>query len=424
MLSPVRLPNMQHFWLPLVTAAGVLLTTGSAQAQSIDASQHHTCVSTKSGQLYCWGRVGWWPIEVPALPPDSVVLSPATIGPRHSTRARYRSIATGWLHDCALRRDRVIVCNGNNGSGELGRGGTFDAPPPRLATAHQFELVTAGLNHTCALTAQGAAYCWGDNFAGQVGNGTRAKMVTRPTPVIGGHRFRQLTAGDEHTCGITTRGRTLCWGANTRGQLGRDPALSGCRPDKACMAVPRPPDDRHRFRTLSAGGNHTCGVTIADELFCWGDQYSDYQQVGRPPRALLMTLLATPAPIRSMSSGHWSTCGLTEDGKAFCWGAGVGRRLVQSQCQGAATCLDSVPVSRTIRFRALAVGDRHACGIGRSGNVYCWGIRDVRKIGSAQSPADHPPPCSPMLVNADARCAVEPFQVLVPNVYTGELPRR
>jgi hypothetical protein len=38
--------------------------------------------------------------------------------------------------------------------------------------------------------------------------------------VAGGHTFTALTAGDYHTCGVTTGGEVLCWGLHPDAPLG------------------------------------------------------------------------------------------------------------------------------------------------------------------------------------------------------------
>jgi alpha-tubulin suppressor-like RCC1 family protein len=362
----------------------------------------------------------WWPTKVAELPPDSIVLPPVHIG----QRAKIKSIATGWLHDCALTSGGLVICNGHNGSAALGRGGLWDAPPPRIATNLRFSSITAGRSHTCALTAAGHAYCWGMNDAGQTGVGTRVELVDRPTAVVGGHRFRMLSAGSRHTCGITLSGSTLCWGANTNGQLGRDPTVEDCMPDASCMAVPAVLDERRRFMTVAAGAEHTCGVTYNEQLYCWGHDYTAFQQTNRPSMPIRLTLVKAPAAIRAMSAGRNVTCGMVEDGQVYCWGSGsVARPFMRAGCTGASLCIDTVPVSTTIRFREVAVGEVHACGIGRSGAVYCWGIRDVRRESRQRLIADRAPPCTPSSPSVDARCALEPFRVLMPNVFTDEPPR-
>src|SRR5947208_2471954 len=81
--------------------------------------------------------------------------------------------------------------------------------------------------------------CRGDNSLGQV------------TPPAG--TFTQVSAGQLHTCGLTTAGTVACWGYNASGQ-----------------ATPPP----GAFAQVSAGGSHTCGlVKVLGVLLCWGNNY-------------------------------------------------------------------------------------------------------------------------------------------------------
>jgi alpha-tubulin suppressor-like RCC1 family protein len=93
-----------------------------------------------------------------------------------------------------------------------------------------FSNVTAGSSHTCALTSAGAAYCWGANDHGQLGDGTLT-MRTSPVLVGGGLTFFSLSAGGSHTCGVTIGG-AYCWGANGNGQLGDGTTTDSAVPAK------------------------------------------------------------------------------------------------------------------------------------------------------------------------------------------------
>jgi hypothetical protein len=81
--------------------------------------------------------------------------------------------------------------------------------------------ISTGDYHTCGLTSSGAAYCWGANSNGQLGDGTTTDSnANGPQRVLGGLKFASNQPGAFHTCGLTTRGATYCWGRNVEGQLG------------------------------------------------------------------------------------------------------------------------------------------------------------------------------------------------------------
>ena len=96
------------------------------------------------------------------------------------------------------------------------------------ATPLVFRQVSSGGFHTCAVAADDRAYCWGYNAYGQLGNGTNGgpdscfgwPCSRLPVAAAGELRFRIVTAGFAHSCGITTDDRAFCWGRNDLGQLG------------------------------------------------------------------------------------------------------------------------------------------------------------------------------------------------------------
>ena len=73
---------------------------------------------------------------------------------------------------------------------------------------------------TCGLTADGSAYCWGYNGWGMLARPTGTSQSATPVLISSTLRFRTLSAGAEHICGIAMDDRAYCWGANGDGQFG------------------------------------------------------------------------------------------------------------------------------------------------------------------------------------------------------------
>jgi alpha-tubulin suppressor-like RCC1 family protein len=85
----------------------------------------------------------------------------------------------------------------------------------------RFTSIAVGREHSCAIAADSTAYCWGANAKGQLGRGSRDTLAnSRPRPVAGGWRWRAIAAGSNHTCGITAANVVHCWGDNSLRQLG------------------------------------------------------------------------------------------------------------------------------------------------------------------------------------------------------------
>ena len=105
------------------------------------------------------------------------------------------------------------------------------------------------------------AACGGDDpgpEAGLLTASTAGDAKTTPQPVFGGLTFSSLTAGQTSTCAIAQSG-TRCWG---QGPLGN--ALS------TSSNIPALVSGGQVFDRLSLGGAHACGISSAGRTFCWG----------------------------------------------------------------------------------------------------------------------------------------------------------
>src|SRR5829696_5427142 len=194
--------------------------------------------------------------------PQAPTEEPATeLAALASGALAFRMLSSGGSHVCGVTTDERAYCWGENNSGQLGNGlndvqncNTTPCNPRPVAVLGglRFRQLSAGFLHSCGLTTGAQVYCWGRNSEGQLGDGTRTARM-RPVPVGGTLRFRQVAAGESHTCAISTADVAYCWGLNTSGQLGDGTILDRLRPVRVA--------DGRLWRHLSGGNSYTCGVT-------------------------------------------------------------------------------------------------------------------------------------------------------------------
>jgi alpha-tubulin suppressor-like RCC1 family protein len=113
------------------------------------------------------------------------------------------------------------VCWGDDGNGQAGdavyahacaaKGDCTLAETPVAVDAVR---VAVGGRHTCAIDRDGVTWCWGDNTYGQLGHGGR-DAINAPAPVPEAALpagATDIVAGDTLSCAVTAYARAWCWG--------------------------------------------------------------------------------------------------------------------------------------------------------------------------------------------------------------------
>lgn len=273
------------------------------------------------------------------------------------------------------------------------------------------EVLGVGPSHACVALAEGGVRCWGGNTFGEVGDGTACVGgstaqgcngtggKTLPADVSGLPGLVQaVTVGGNHSCALTGAGGVMCWGANEHGQLGDGTRCdggnsSGC---DAGFGKSLPVDVaglEAGVQGIAAGGSHTCALTTAGGVKCWGA--NNHGQLGngtlteRPAAADVPGLVSG---VSSVAAGADHTCALLNTGSVLCWGGNAAGQLGDgTQCDATdfngctlGTWGKNAPVAVngiSSVVIGLAAGGVHSCAVLFGGGVVCWGENRYGELG-------------------------------------------
>jgi alpha-tubulin suppressor-like RCC1 family protein len=344
---------------------------GASPAVAVSRGDRHQCTVRKDGLGECWGLATYGTTmsgtASGTTPPGKAIA--AAIKP-----VRF---AGGGSHMCAATTNQVW-CAGWNTFAQMGNGKTTPAETPTAVKVGLPDLAVNGLSsgdrHLCAVLADKKVWCWGSDDEGRGGDGVYGDsntVLVNPVKVVGVDGALDVGLGAYHSCAVTEAGAVYCWGRNSDGQVGSNGTVIA----PLARKVPGLPPSKQ----VAGGFNHSCAVNAVGEVRCFGNN-----EAGQLGNGQFSEGLKQPSPqlVTGSAAPAGEACklpGACDDGdpctQDLC-NASDGKCSHPASADGTACATGKVCVSggcKTPWAVALAVGDSHTCALHPNGTVRCWG---------------------------------------------------
>ena len=264
--------------------------------------------------------------------------------------------------------------------------------------------VGGGTEFTCAVANAGGVKCWGKGNSGRLGNNaTSYTDAPDDVDVVGGDNDNntalsgivQVSTGGAHACALTFEGNVVCWGYGVSGHLGNDGTVSKEHPVYV-VASNGSSNLLDSIVQIDAGLDHTCALTSAGRVKCWGSGNSgrlgNKGTSNKDAPVNVVTSNTDSKPLSSIvqiSAGGAHTCALTSGGNVKCWGnsdyGGLGNDCLSS-CTDKSYPVDVVASDGNSSLLngivQISAGHAHSCALTTGGNVVCWGYGASGELGN------------------------------------------
>ena len=290
--------------------------------------------------------------------------------------------AGGQSHNLGLTDTGIAYAWGGGSQGRLGDGTTVDksSPVTVIGGITNWVQLSAGDNHSLGITEDGVAYAWGWNVRGQIGDDTLVGKSS-PVTVVGGITWSQVIAGGAHSLGLSN-GVAYSWGQSTYGQLGDGSTVNKSSPVPVLGNITN-------WSQLSAGSTHSLGLTDTGIAYAWGrgtlGTLGDGTNVNKSSPVTVIGGLTWS----QVSAGSAHSLGLTDTGIAYAWGNNLSGKLGDNT-----TDTRSSPVTVVggiTNWSQVSAGGSHSSGVTDTGIIYSWGLNSTGQLGDGTTVSKRSP---------------------------------
>ncbi|XP_014513764.1 PH, RCC1 and FYVE domains-containing protein 1 isoform X1 [Vigna radiata var. radiata] len=217
--------------------------------------------------------------------------------------------------------------------------------------------IACGVRHASLVTRQGEVFTWGEESGGRLGHGVGKNLVQpRLVEALTSTTIDFVACGEFHSCAVTMAGELYTWGDGTHnaGLLGHGSDVSHWIPKRISNSL-----EGLQIAFVACGPWHTALITSTGQLFTFGDGtfgvlgHGNKENVSYPKEVESLSGLRTIA----VACGVWHTAAVVE------------------------------------------VMATHSSTSVSSGKLFTWGDGDKNRLGHGDKEARLKPTCVPALID-------------------------
>ncbi|MBI3775911.1 MAG: hypothetical protein HY273_10235 [Gammaproteobacteria bacterium] len=187
----------------------------------------------------------------------------------------------------------------------------------------------------------------------------------------------KIATGVSHTCALSNAGPVVCWGDNYFCELGNGNTVRSMIPvTVAGLSSP--------VTALATGSQHTCALTRLGTVQCWG--YNAYGQLGNGSTTSSnspVTVTGISGQVTALVAGNYHNCVLTSAGAVQCWGYNANGQLGNGTNTNSSTPVTVAGLSASTT--TLVAGTQHNCVLTSAGAMQCWGYNSYGQLGNGST---------------------------------------
>jgi alpha-tubulin suppressor-like RCC1 family protein len=357
--------------------------------QNLATGDSHSCAIQKNETLRCWGENNWGQLGSQQYDDGGQYSTPQyNVELPQGTVPLAVSAANGY--SCAIvdNGSNEAYCWGKGDNGKLGNGNLSSSNVPGnkvvLPTGANPVYISSSDEHSCVVSDDGDIYCWGQNNQGQLGNGSQGGYSSIPVIVNSDVGFKSVSAGYEYSCAISIDGGLYCWGNNNNGQLGDGTYNQRTSPVQITSGPTSSIWKEVVASSTGGGSSHTCAISSSDEIYCWGQNNDGQLGDGTTDDANTPQLVDMLAGITAVSvsvGGYGFTCGVLENHSTYCWGKNERGFLGDGSWQDSHTPI-AIDLPSGSEVVEISSGGEHSCILLANDQIMCWGYGNGGVLGT------------------------------------------